>query len=139
MKYVLDTNVALKWVLPEPDSPKADALRGAFQEETHELLAPDVFPVECAHVLTRAERQKIIQPGQAAKYLFAILGAGPALHPYQPLLPRAVDISSQIRIGVYDCLYLALAEQEQCEVVTADVHLAKAATGFPVVLLGDLP
>jgi hypothetical protein len=26
MKYVLDANVALKWVLPEPDSPKAKQL-----------------------------------------------------------------------------------------------------------------
>jgi predicted nucleic acid-binding protein len=139
MKYVLDTNVALKWVLPEPDSAKANNLRSEFQHGLHELLAPDVFPVECAHALTRAERQKIVQPGEAAKLLFAILGAGPTLHPYQPLLPRAVELSSQLHIGVYDCLYLALTEQEQCEMVTADAHLATAARGFQVVLLANVP
>jgi hypothetical protein len=35
------------------------------------------------------------------------------LHSYLPLLPRALDISSQLKIGVYDCLYVALAEPEQ--------------------------
>ena len=35
----------------------------------------------------------------------------PALHPYLPLLPRAYELSSQARIGVYDCLYVALTER----------------------------
>ena len=39
MKYVLDACVALKWVLPEPDSSKAVALRDDFQRHIHELLA----------------------------------------------------------------------------------------------------
>src|SRR5437764_5957293 len=30
------------------------------------------------------------------------------------------DISSQLRQSVYDCLYVALAERESCELVTAD-------------------
>jgi predicted nucleic acid-binding protein len=30
-----------------------------------------------------------------------------------------------LRIGVYDCLYVALAEQEKCEFVTADDKLFK--------------
>ena len=40
--------------------------------------------------------------------------------PSLSLLPRAIEISSQARIGVYDCLYVALAEREGCEFVTAD-------------------
>ena len=47
------------------------------------------------------------------------------LHPYQPLLPRAVAISSAERCGVYDCLYIALAERESCELITADDKLIK--------------
>ena len=34
-------------------------------------------------------------------------------------------ISSQARIGVYDCLYVALAEQQGCQLVTADDRLVK--------------
>ena len=32
--------------------------------------------------------------------------------------------SSTMRIGVYDCIYVALAEQEKCELVTADATLS---------------
>ncbi len=49
MKYVLNSNVALKWVLRESDSDKARQLRIEYQRQIHELLAPDVFPIEVAH------------------------------------------------------------------------------------------
>jgi predicted nucleic acid-binding protein len=57
MKYVLDSCVAFKWVGPEADTDKALRLRDDTRAGLHELLAPDVFPVEVAHALTRAERQ----------------------------------------------------------------------------------
>jgi predicted nucleic acid-binding protein len=106
--------------LTEDLSDKADAIRQDFKNAIHELLAPDVFPIEVAHALTRAERQGRVPVGDAKGLLFDVLTTAPQLHPYIPLLSRAVDISSQIRIGVYDCLYLALAEREQCELVSAD-------------------
>jgi predicted nucleic acid-binding protein len=56
MKSVLDSNIALKWVLTEVDSDKARRLRAEFQNQIHELIAPDVFPVEVAHGLAKAER-----------------------------------------------------------------------------------
>jgi hypothetical protein len=46
MKYVLDSNIALKWVLPEALSDKAIHLRDDFHNAVHELLSPDVFSVE---------------------------------------------------------------------------------------------
>jgi predicted nucleic acid-binding protein len=125
MRYVLDANVALKWVLTEADSPKALRLRADFQAGVHEFLAPDVFPVEVAHALTRAERRGVIPVGQAAVHLAEVLATPPQLHSYLALLNRALAISSSARIGVYDCLYVALAEREGCEFVTADDRLVR--------------
>ena len=34
-------------------------------------------------------------------------------------------MASRARIGVYDCLYVALAEQEECELLTADDRLVR--------------
>src|SRR5580693_801796 len=101
MKYVLDSNVALKWVLPELDSAKALQLRVDAQAGIHELIAPDVFPVEIAHALTRAERKGILPVGDADIHLLNILSTSPQLVPYLPLLRRAVVLSSTARIGVY--------------------------------------
>lgn len=80
MKYVLDASVALKWVLPETLSAKAVKLRNDFRNHVHELIAPDIFPAEVAHALTRAERQKIIQPRQGAKRFLAVMRFPPDLH-----------------------------------------------------------
>src|SRR5205823_3964169 len=57
MKYVVDSSVVFKWVVPEADTDKALLLRDDFRNAVHDLLAPDVFPIEVAHALTRAERQ----------------------------------------------------------------------------------
>ena len=46
-----------------------------------------------------------------------------------------------MRCGVYDCLYVALAEKEGCELVTADDKLVKTLKKkFPLILeLASLP
>jgi predicted nucleic acid-binding protein len=141
MKYVLDASVALKWVLTEADSPKALALRDDFRQQVHELLAPDLFPIEVAHALTRAERKGLIVPPQAARLLADVLSTPLPLHAYRPLLPRAVALSSARRCGVYDCVYVALAEREGCELITADDKLVNnLGPMFPFVLsLASLP
>ena len=141
MRYVLDANVALKWVLPEADSDKALRLRADTQAGVHELLAPDVFAVEVAHALARAERKGDIPVGDAELHLLNILSTSPQFQPSLAILRRALAISSAARIGVYDCLYVALAEREGCELVTADDRLVKNLLGqFPfLVPLASLP
>ena len=126
MKYVLDSCVALKWVLSEPESAKAIQIRDDFRRKIHELLAPDIFLVEIAHALARAERRGLILPPVGTRRLQNVTNTLPDLHPYLPLLPRAFALASQFRIGVYDCLYVALAEREGCELLTADDRLVRA-------------
>lgn len=141
MRYVLDSNVALKWVLPEADDDKAIRIRDEFGRGIHEWLSPDVFPVEVAHALAKAERRGDIKQGEGAQKMADVFAYMPALHPYLPLLPRAFTIASQARIGVYDCLYVALAEQEGCELLTADDRLVRVLRPmFPSITpLASLP
>ena len=49
----------------------------------------------------------------------------PVLAILPDLLPLAYAISSKMQVGVYDCIYVALAEREQCELITADDRLVK--------------
>ena len=86
MKYVLDASVALKRVLKEEDTAKADQVHDDFRQKLHELLAPDTFPVEVAHALAKAERRGIIPQGDADKLLTEVLSPPPQLHSYLPLL-----------------------------------------------------
>jgi predicted nucleic acid-binding protein len=141
MRFVVDSSVALKWVLPEIDTPRAVALRDDFRHGTHELIAPDVFAIEVAHALARAERRRIINPPEGTQKLIDVLSTLPVLHPYLPLLARAFEIASAARIGVYDCLYVALAEREPCECITADDRLIRNLQAqFPFIrALGTYP
>ena len=141
MKYVLDSSVAVKFVLPEVDSAKALRLLDGFEQGVHELIAPNIFLPEIANALASAERQNRIQSGQASLLLHDIILTAPRLVASTPLLPRAVEISIVSRQAVYDCIFLALAELELCEMVSADeVFVRKMQPNFPFLRrLADMP
>lgn len=81
MKRVIDSSVAFKGVVPETHSDKALLIRDDFRNGLVELLAPDVFPIEVGHALTRAERKGRIPLGSAIPLLRDILNTLPLLHP----------------------------------------------------------
>ena len=138
MKYVLDASVALKWVLDEPDVDRALFLRKEYEVlEQTELIAPDIFPVEIAHVLSKGFRQGKLSASEADAHLGNILTSMPKLRPYFGLLPRAFAIAQETRTGVYDALYIALGEAENVPVVTADKRLAKLP--YNVIDIDALP
>jgi predicted nucleic acid-binding protein len=141
MRYVLDSSVAVKWAVAEVDADKALRLRDDARAGVHELLAPDIFPVEVGHALTRGERQGRIPTGDAEPLWQLVMADAPQLHPFLPLMLRALQLSSRMRVGVYDCLYVALAEREVCAFVTADVRLiANLQPHFAfIVPLASLP
>ncbi len=122
---VLDCSISMKWVLPEIDADKAIRLRDDFHNALIDLIAPDIFPVENLHALTKAERQKRIVHGTAHPLWQSILADCPTLYPHIPLLDRAYEIASAAHIGMYDCIYVALAERENCELASADDRSVK--------------
>ena len=127
--YVLDSSVAFKWVVPEIHTDKALLLRDDFRNGAIQLLSPDIFPLEVLHALTKAERQKRINPTEASTFWLDIMTTCPILSAYLPLAPRACAIATKAKMGIYDCLYVALAEQEKCKLVTADDKLVKNLQG----------
>jgi predicted nucleic acid-binding protein len=134
-RNVLDASVALKWVLKEDHSSKALALRDEFQRGFRELIAPDIFPVEVAHVLSKAVRQNKLKAAEAELHLANIWTTLPQLVSSLDLMERAFEISCDTRTSLYDALYLALAELEG-PLITADAKVAKLK--FPVVELHAL-
>jgi predicted nucleic acid-binding protein len=121
LSVVVDASVALKWVLDEPDSEAALALR---QEE---LIAPGLWLAEAANVLWRRVRMGDLTINQA-RTRFSELRAGPlASLPIEPHLDSALTLATEIGHPIYDCLYLALALFHDTCVVTADRRFADAA------------
>ncbi len=141
MKYILDSSVAVKWVIKEIFTDKALLLRDDFKNKIHELFSLDIFPIEVSHALTKAERQKRITQPQGGTFWLDVMKTCPFLSPSIPLIPRAYEIASKAKIGIYDCLYVALAEREKCDLVTADDKLIKNLQAkFPFIKhLSTLP
>lgn len=69
MKYVVDSSVGFKWAVVEHLTDKAREIRDDYVAGRLELTAPDIFPCEVVHALTRAERQGRITPTQAQRSL----------------------------------------------------------------------
>ena len=142
MRYVIDASTGFKWEVAEPHSDKAQQLRDDFRNAVHELLAPDLFPTEVANALLVAERRGRLLPGQGPVLLADVLTTLPQIHPALPdLVPRAYAIAELTKASVYDCLYVALAERENCEFITADDKLVKKLQPhFPFAIpLSSLP
>jgi predicted nucleic acid-binding protein len=139
MMEVLDASIGLKWVLNEAEAGKARTLRDEFRTSLRDFIAPDVFAVECAHALTKGARRGIIQ--DALTLYGEIMMDSPRLFSSISLMDRAIQIATKARIGVYDCLYVALAEREGCEFITADDRLVRAlGPTFPFIIsLASLP
>ena len=113
---VVDASVGYKWIVPENDSDKAMAL------QSEDLHAPDFFPIELANAFNTSQVRGRIPDAQTA--LGDLLLQLPSLHESISLLPRALEISRLAgRRSIYDLLYVALAEREQCELITADQKL----------------
>jgi predicted nucleic acid-binding protein len=116
MTLVVDASVAIKWVLTEPFEREARALA----ESGENLIAPDWIAGEVASVLWKWDRRGDLRPGEATAFLNEILAGPLDLHASLPEVPRALTLALELGHSVYDCVYLALAEREGADLVTAD-------------------
>lgn len=134
---VVDTSVALKWVLDEPDSDRA---REAMDRT---LVAPDVWRVEAANGLRRGVRTGELPPEEALR-LLKVLDRAPVRDlPTPPLVPAGLELALTLGHPIYDCLFLALAIEQDCELLTADdsfvrvVHTAAPSLERRILRLAD--
>ena len=123
MTVVVDASVALKWVLEEEDSERARVLAA-----TEVMVAPDLWLIECANVLTMRVRRGQIAADVAAQAVDLIASAPVRIVPTRAHVPTAHALSVILKQSAYDSLYLALALQERAVMVTADAAFFRAAS-----------
>lgn len=124
-RLVVDASVALLWLVPEPLSDRAAALR------TRRLMAPDLILCECANALWKKVARGEIDAGEASLAGEALLDIPLVLTPARQLLLRAVELAIRLGHPAYDCFYVALAERAGCPLVTVDRRLLATAAREP--------
>jgi len=118
---VIDASVALKWVLDEPGSEAAAALR------REELIAPGLWLAEAANALWRYVRLGQLTSEEAIVFLSELISAPIASLPMERHIERALGLGTEIGHPIYDCIYLALALHYDTHVLTADRRFAALA------------
>jgi predicted nucleic acid-binding protein len=111
---VVDTSVALKWVLREPGSELAKRALAL------PLIAPDFWRVEAANGIRRAVAMKQATLEEGRHYL-GVMDAAPVEDALTaPLLGGGFELAASLRHSIQDCLFLALAIERDCRLLTAD-------------------
>jgi predicted nucleic acid-binding protein len=130
-RYALDASVVGKWFLSEPGRERAIRLRNS----ANDFVAPDLLLPELASLLVKAHRRHMIP---ASDVLAAVeqVRAVVRLFELDSLIDQAVRLALRFDRSPYDALYVALAVQEQCPLVTADRKLYDAIVPtLPTIML----
>jgi predicted nucleic acid-binding protein len=132
---VVDTSVALKWFLPEPEHAAADDLLAAFLSGDVGLYAPDLLLIEAASALWRRSvvRKELIALDAKAIYR-DLLSLPLSFQASERLAAGAFSLAIAHRHSTYDAVYCALALEMDCELITADATLvAKLGKALPFI------
>jgi predicted nucleic acid-binding protein len=112
---VIDASIAIKWVVEEDGTPEALTLR-----QRAKLIAPELLVPECANILWKKVRRKELRSDEALLAARLLQVADIELLPTRSLLEIATRFAIELDHPAYDCLYLALAMQNDCRFVTVD-------------------
>jgi predicted nucleic acid-binding protein len=119
MALIVDASVAIKWFIDEVDS---DIARRLWRDEP-DLLAPDLIVPQVCNAAWRKVKLGQSDPAQAVQIAARLRQGVLEFRSTSPLAPRAVELALELDHPVYDCFYLALADAEKAELVTADRRL----------------
>ena len=118
--FVIDASIAIKWVIEEDGTPEALALR-----RHDRLMAPELLVAECANILWKKTARKELSKAEALLAARLLEGSEIELLPTRSLLEAAARIAIDLDHPAYDCLYLALAIENDCRFVTADERFVR--------------
>ncbi len=127
---VVDASLGVKWFLDEPLSAEAATLLASAEE----MLAPAHFHIEVASTLVR-EANIDKQLGDAMRQALEVLEDLIASTTVRLIVatPEAIRAAANLALDLghplKDCLYLALAMERGCDLVTCDARFAAKAKG----------
>ncbi len=126
---VVEASLAIKWLVEEDHSDKAQAILQWWVARNITRIAPYLMPFEVANALYRRELRGELNVGDSTRMIGRLLESRIELHQPPGLHVRALQLATQLRQGAaYDAHYLALAESVGCELWTADERFYRAAS-----------
>lgn len=125
---VVDASVIAAAFFPEKHT---EAARAVLLSDRG-LCAPDLIYAEIANVVWKRYRRKEINAEEASGLLSDMLDLPLEIIPSEQLVGPALELALRTGRTVYDCLYVALAVQENAVMVSDDQRLVNALAGGPL-------
>lgn len=124
-RLVLDASVAAKIFYEEPGRLAALELVTSRTE----FVAPDLLFLEFASLSAKKARRGAVRPAAARGAVARLADFIVDVRAVAPLAVAAYALAVEHGFSVYDATYLALAEELDLAVVTADIRLVTRAVG----------
>jgi predicted nucleic acid-binding protein len=118
---VVDASVAVRWMIEMIGSDRA---RDLLHQEQH-LIAPDLVLAELANAAWKSVVFERLALEPLADAIASAEKAFSELIPSAHLKNRALSIAIALKHPVYDCFYLALAQERECVLATFDARLIR--------------
>lgn len=117
---VIDSSIAVKWVVEEEGTPLAVMLR-----QHHHFAAPDLLVAECANILWKKTQRNELTPAEASMAAKLLERSNIELFAMRGLLTKAMEMAISLGHPAYDCMYICLAVSRNWRFVTADERLLR--------------
>lgn len=117
-EVVVDSSVMVKWFVDEPGSEEARNLLKKHQDKKIKITVPDFILTELlnalffSHKFDQGELLLVIKAFYLAKLNLQSIKAS--------LYSLSSEIMDKFKIASYDAVFIALAEKENCTLITED-------------------
>ena len=132
---VVDASVGVKLFVNEAGSELADRLFAHLTAQpAAQFYVPDLFYVECANILWKYVRRFGYAPANARQDVADLGALALVTISTADLLEPALNLALTHDITAYDASYVALAQQLDLPLITADVPLARKLAGSGIII-----
>ena len=136
---VLDNSVAMRWCFK--DGSESDLIYAEHVLERlsdYHFLVPNLWHLEAANVLVRAQKRHWLTEAQMREFLDLALQLPISVdtETAQKAMTATFLLAQEQNLSVYDAAYLELALRNKVPLATLDVDLRKAAIKINVPIFG---
>lgn len=126
-RIVVDASIAVKWFIEEDWSREARLIARSYADGLIDLIAPCLMPYEVLNALKYSGEFGELELKEVAEILedyqityYGLAGA---------VALKAVELSMRLGLTIYDASYIALAQNLEAILYTADERLLRKAKG----------
>ncbi|CAM3744534.1 type II toxin-antitoxin system VapC family toxin [Polynucleobacter antarcticus] len=142
MDFVLDNSIVMRWLFDDggtKDRQYSETILNSIVAGTYTPIAPGIWPLEIANVISRAEAMGQIEEMRSAHFLEIIREMGVTTEPVSQSVcfGGVLHLARAYKLSSYDSAYLELAMRQGIPLATLDKDLigAMKKVGVPRLLV----